>query len=440
MQVVSNVDDMDRRLLRLQEILLEEVLRSQRSAVSAASNEGAYALKLNSALARIEELENRTAELENAAAQSELTKNAAFKALREAQLTVRRLQEESDAHKLHAAETNASNAELNKKIESLNNALAESQHAADVFEAALADKGAELHAAASRCHTLESAAAHIAPAEVSRLKLQLRMRDDAASEESKRTEALLSASEQSLEEAKVCLDDALRSNALSSAEWKARHERKCDEYLKTIEALQQTIQQNSDVSAILSERDRLRSAYHESNEHASALSIKAAHLQYANSQLKQQLDALARSSPSPAAAATASPTVAPVDKARNLSVEVHVLKRELADARSRAVAGEGQDSRRSHEPPAFFITERQYSLLVEENAQLIQDKAQLARHVEALKQQLYSSIRSQHQREDRADEMSHFTLDALCEFCVGLGQRLDGIELAVMQQLRDDAR
>jgi hypothetical protein len=261
------------------------------------------------------------------------------------------------------------------------------------------------------------------------------MLDEAASEELGRLKELLSASEQQLAEANFQLEAALRANILSSAELKARHDRKCDEYLKSIQALQQTIQQNSDASAILSERDLLRSAYQQSNEHGSALSIKVAHLQHVNSQLKQQLDTLACDSSSPAPSTTTT-TSASVDRARALSMEVQVLKRELADARARAVAVDRQSNGRSHDSPAFFISERQYSLLVEENAQFMQTNAQLEQHVETLKRQLHSSVRSQQLRASRADEMSLSTLDTLFEFCVGLGQRLDGLEAVITQQLR----
>jgi hypothetical protein len=215
-------------------------------------------------------------------------------------------------------------------------------------------------------------------------------------------------------------------------------------YLKTIDSLQQTLLQNKDASAILSDRDRLRTAYQESNDHASALNIKVTRLEHANAQLKLQLDALTRESPSPTRAFSSN-TTASLEKSRSLSIENQVLKRELADvrasgSRSSLAAGDCQDSRGSHGPPAFFITERQYSLLVEENSQLMQTNSALEKHVETLKQQLASSIRSQNEREKQSDEMGHFTLDALCEFCVGLGQRLDKIEVFIMQQLRSNSQ
>ena len=215
-------------------------------------------------------------------------------------------------------------------------------------------------------------------------------------------------------------------------------------YLKTIDSLQQILLQNKDASAILSDRDRLRTAYQESNDHASALNIKVTRLEHANSQLKLQLDALTRESPSPTRAFSSN-TTASLEKSRSLSIENQVLKRELADvrasgSRSSLAAADCQDSRGSHGPPAFFITERQYSLLVEENSQLMQTNSALEKHVETLKQQLASSIRSQNEREKQSDEMGHFTLDALCEFCVGLGQRLDKIEVFIMQQLRSNSQ
>jgi cell division protein FtsB len=120
------------------------------------------------------------------------------------------------------------------------------------------------------------------------------------------------------------------------------------------------------------------------------------------------------------------------------ALEVHALKRELADVRARANSVEPKDDGLARATPAFFITERQYSLLVEENAHLMQTNAQLEQHVATLKEQLHASIRSQQQRISKADDMRHAALDALYEFCVGLGQRLSSIELAIVQQLQSN--
>jgi hypothetical protein len=225
-QSAMDIAHIDAGLQQLQEILREEILNNQRlsaPADSAASNDASRTSELISALSKV-------GELEHAAAQSDLMKKAALNALSASQAELCRLQEGSEAQKQQVADTNALNAELRNKVESLTAALAESQNAADALQASLADKDAELREALSRCQTLENAAAHISSAEVSRLHLQLRMRDEAAAEESKHVKELLLTSEQSLAEAKSQLDDALRSNILSNAEWKSRHDRKCDEY------------------------------------------------------------------------------------------------------------------------------------------------------------------------------------------------------------------
>lgn len=221
-----DIAHIDAGLQQLQEILREEILNNQRlsaPADSAALNDASRSSELISALSKV-------SELEHAAAQSDLMKKAALNALRASQAELCRLQEGSEAQKQQVADTNALNAELRNKVESLTAALAESHNAADALQASLADKDAELREALSRCQTLEDAAAHISSAEVSRLHLQLRMRDEAAAEEVKHVKELLLTSEQSLTEAKSQLDDALRSNILSNAEWKSRHDRKCDEY------------------------------------------------------------------------------------------------------------------------------------------------------------------------------------------------------------------
>jgi hypothetical protein len=441
MQSALNASDIDLGLQRLQAILLEEqrLLGLSPTSQCTLPNEGALAVQLNSALSKI-------GELEGSVAQAELMKKASMNALRESQMEVRRLQQEHQALTLQAngnADMRTLIAELQSKNELLNSALEQSQHAKDSLQDSLADKHAELQSALSRCHELEAASSFVAQAEVSRLTLQLRMQEELKSEESKRLNGLLASSEQSLTLVKGQLDHALRSNILSITESRTRNVRKCDEYLQTIDELQRTIEQNSAASSVASERDRLRAAYQEAIDHASALNIKVSQLQHANAQLKLQLDVLLRDPSSTASSAT-SHTQVSADRTRALSVEILALKKELADARSRAVAVEHQNSNTT---PAFFITEHQYSLLVEENAHLMQTNAQLVNQVETLKQQLQLSMRSRQMREHSADKLSNFTLDALCDFCVTLGQRLDGIERSVMQHLPreqwrlvDDAR
>jgi hypothetical protein len=433
MQSALNASDIDLGLQRLQAILLEEqrLLGLSPTSQSTSQNEGVLAFKLNAALSKI-------GELEGSLAQAELMKRASMNALRDSQMEVRRLQHEHQALTLQAngnADMRTLIAELQSKTEQLNSALEQSQHAKDSLQDSLADKDAELQSALSRCHELEAASSFVAQAEVSRLTLQLRMQEESTSEESKRLNRLLASSEQSLTLVKGQLDHALRSNILTITESRTRNVRKCDEYLQTIDELQRTIEQNSAASVVASERDRLRAAYQEAIDHASALNIKVSQLQHANAQLKLQLDVLLRDPSSTASSAT-SHTQVSADRTRALSVEILALKKELADARSRAVAVEHQNSDAT---PAFFITEHQYSLLVEENAHLMQTNAQLVNQVETLKQQLQLSMRSQQLREHSADELSNFTLDALCDFCVTLGQRLDSIERSVMQHLSDGA-
>ena len=435
MESALSASDIDMGLQRLQAILLEEQhllgLAPPPRSTSQNEGEGVIAFKLNAALTKI-------GELEGSLAQAELMKKAAMNALRESQMEVRRLQNEHQALTLQAngiADMRTLIAELQSKNELLNSTLEESQHSKGSLQDSLVDKDAELHSALSRCHELEAASSFVAQAEVSRLTLQLRMQEESMSEESKRLNRLLASSEQSLTLVKGQLDHALRSNILSITESRTRNVRKCDEYLQTIDELQRTIEENSAASVIASERDRLRAAYQEAIDHSSALNIKVSQLQHANAQLKLQLDCFLRD-PSSNASSASSHTQVSTDRTRGLSVEILALKKELADARSRAVAVEHQSSNAT---PAFFITEHQYSLLVEENAQLMQTNAQLVNQVETLKKQLQLSLRSQQLREHSADELSNFTLDALCDFCVTLGQRLDSIERSVMQHLSSGA-
>lgn len=443
MQVAAKMEKIDLELQRLQEILLEEQklwliynTPGLPSLATSAQNEGIDSLQLNAAL-------SRAAELEHTAAQSKLMTQAAMGALRESQMEVLQLREELQAQRLHterAADISIPNVELQKEVDLLNSAMAKLKREAETLHASLTAKDAELQIALSRCNELETAAAYVAPAEVSRLTLQLRMRDETMSEESRRSDHLLASMEQSLAEAKNQLTDALHANLSLNTEWKARHDRTCNEYMETINALQETIQQNSNLSLVSTERDQLRVPHDGSSDDVSALNLQVSRLLHANALLEKQLDALTLSPPAPVHSA-ASQLQGSVERARGMhmyALEVHALKRELADVRARANSVEPKDNGQSRATPAFFISERQYSLLVEENAQLLQTNAQLEQHVATLKEQLRSSIRSRHQRDSKADEISHAALDTLYEFCVGLGQRLDSIELAVKQQLQSN--
>jgi hypothetical protein len=295
----------------------------------------------------------------------------------------------------------------------------------------------------SRWHPLETTAS-FAPAEVARLTAQLRMRDEAAAEESRHLKHMLACTEQSVADTRRELDNALRANILSVAEWRSRYDRKCDEHMKAIDELQQTIQSTTSSSrdaaalAIISECDRLRAACQESNEHAAALNLKVSHLQHLNAQLQQQLDTLQPTSPS-SAPSTFSPAHVSIGRSSALSLEVQALKRELAEVRAREFAVEHRGNGRSLEIPAFFISERQYSLLVEEHAQLLDTNSQQLQQLNALKQQLRKVILAQRQHDAAAaaaaappsDAGADLMLDALFEFCQGLAQRLDSVERAM---------
>ena len=418
------MEEIDLGLQRLQKLLLEEhkslltdTFRSVPSPAQSARNETALALQLDAAL-------SRAAESESSAAQSELMKKAAMNALRESQTEVLSLREELQALRQRSdrdSDTQALTSELHRKVDLLNSALDDSQRATYTLRTSLADKEAALQAALCRCDKLEAAAAAIAQAEVSRLTLLLRMRDDA-----------IASMQQSLEEVKSQLGDARRENTSLNIEWKAFHNRKCDEYLKTISELQQTIQRNSSISAVAAQRDRLLVAYEGSSDHASSLNHQVSQLLHANAQLEQQLNALSLNSPPPGHSA-AIQLQGSNERARGSTVEANALK-------ARAASVEPRDGRQLT-TPAFFITERQYSLLVEENAQLLQAKMQLEENVEKLKQQLRASTRAQQlDCSAEAEEARNLTLDALHEFCVGLGQRLGSVELAIAQQLQSNGQ
>jgi hypothetical protein len=446
MDASLNAAALDTGLQRLQEVLLEEHSASlmrcdvnHAPLTSAMANpEGHCTLKLNAALAKIEELQS-------AVAQADLMKKASLNALRASQGEVSRLQAEIEARKQQPDEVGdlkALCAELERSLDSLRQELAESQLGTAAAQASLVDKDAELRSSMSRWHPLETTAS-FAPAEVARLTAQLHMRDEAASEESQHLKHLLACAEQSVADTRRELDNALRANILSVAEWRSRYDRKCDEHMKAIDELQQTIQSTTSSSrdaaalAIISECDRLRAACQESNEHAAALNLKVSHLQHLNAQLQQQLDTLQPTSPSPAPS-TFSHAQVSVGRSSALSLEVQALKRELAEVRARASAVEHRGNGRSHEIPAFFISERQYSLLVEEHAQLLDTNSQQLQQLNALKQQLRKVILAQRQHDAAAAAAappSHagadLMLDALFEFCQGLAQRLDSVERAV---------
>lgn len=447
MQVAANMEEIDSGLQRLEEILREEQdlllirrLPSLSSPTKSVQNEASLACTLNE---KLNAALSKSVELEHAAAQSQLMTKAAMAALRESQSEMLKLREEFEALQVHAdrgAEMSVQNSQLQREVDSLKSALEESQRATDALLSSIAAKDFELQNASSRCSELEAAAAFVAPAEVSRLTLQLRMRDETILEASRISNNLVASMDQSIVDVKRQLDDALCANLALSTEWKARYDQKCNEYLETINSLQETIKRNCSPPEVTTEHDRLHVALQGSSNDASALNRQVSDLLRANAQLKQQLDALTLSSPAPVYSA-ASLSQGSFERARGIhmyALEVHALKRELADVRARANSVEPKDDGLARATPAFFITERQYSLLVEENAHLMQTNAQLEQHVATLKEQLHASIRSQQQRISKADDMRHAALDALYEFCVGLGQRLSSIELAIVQQLQSN--
>ena len=420
-------------------------INSASPANAAADSEGHHAVKLNAALGKIEELQN-------AVAQADLLKKAALNALRSSQGEVARLKTQADARTQQPDEAGllqASCAALERNVESLRHELAASQLGTAAAQASLADKDAELCRALARCRQLETTAC-IAPAEVARLTSQLRMHDEAVSDESMHLKHLLACSEQSAADTRRELDEALRANILSSTEWRSRYDRKCDEHLKEVHELQQTIQEiksssrDAAASAIVAECDRLRAAYQESNDHAASLNLKVSRLQHLNAQLQQQLDTLQPAPPPPAPSALTH-MQASFGKSSALSLEVQSLKRELAQLRARASSADNRDNGRPYETPAFFISERQYSLLVEEHARLLDTNGQLLQQLEALKQQLRQVVLAQRQHDAAAaaaatqrDTGKDLTLDALFEFCQGMTQRLDGIERGMALHLHSE--
>jgi hypothetical protein len=444
MNDAHKIEQIDAGLQQLEKILLEEqtaflILHDQnilRSETAPSCDESQSASELKGALAKIEALESSLA-------QSELMQKATMNALSASQLEVSELQEEVQAHKLRdrgctngAPDPNDVIAELNSKLETRSIQLEESQRAADALRTSLAEKDVLLQDTLTRCHELETAAAFVVPSEVTRLASQLQLREEEHSGECGHLKQLLACSEQSLHETRALLDEALRSNVLSNSEWKARHDRKCEEYLKTIAVLQRTIQQYNTPATIASERDRLRAAYEESNERVSALNLQIQQLQHYNGQLKQQVDILKRNSSSAAPFASGG-SGKPADKS-TLSgqlLDFSAFNSVTPRYHARSAAANEPDEGNLREPPALFISERQYSLLVEENARLIQNNAALLQDVASLKQQLLQNVHPHEQHKTAVEQASEHALEDLFQFCLRLGHRLDSIEYAVRQQL-----